>query len=200
MSLSDLASLGTLVSGVAVLISLIFLYLQLRQVNRQMQRAEKIQQANVRQQRASRNVATNMGLATEPSLVGALHKIQTGARDISSEQIRQCLYYAFAMFSGFEDLFFQHRDGLMTDRDFGSVKNALGRILRLPGYRLLWKHLRPTHGAEFTDFMDALLARTPVASPILDPAEWLRDWDEEVALINAGLTRRDEPNAALAQV
>jgi hypothetical protein len=180
MSLSDLASLGSFVSGIAVLISLIYLALQVRQ-------AEKSQQANVRQQRASRNVAINMGLATEPSLVAAFNKLQTGAKDISSDQFRQCLAYAFALFSSFEDMFLQHRDGLTTDRDFDSVVNAIGRLLGYPGYRLLWKRLRTAYGKQsgYAEFVDSILAATPVVSADPDLAEVLRDWATEAALIGA---------------
>ena len=49
MSLSDWASIGSLVSSIAVLISLIYLALQVRQ-------AERNQQASIRQGRATRMV------------------------------------------------------------------------------------------------------------------------------------------------
>ena len=42
MSLSQLAEIGSFVSGVAILASLIFLYFQLRQINKQVKQAEKI--------------------------------------------------------------------------------------------------------------------------------------------------------------
>src|SRR5215472_17064452 len=53
MSLSDLASLGSFVSGVAVLASLIFLFFQIRQMPEQVKRSEKNQQAAVGQGRAA---------------------------------------------------------------------------------------------------------------------------------------------------
>lgn len=45
MSLSDLAALGSFVGGVAVLVSLIFLYFQLRQIGAQMAQADNNQRA-----------------------------------------------------------------------------------------------------------------------------------------------------------
>ena len=51
MSLSDLASLGSFVSGVAVLVSLVFLYFQLGNLNRQVTQAEKNQRAAIHQAR-----------------------------------------------------------------------------------------------------------------------------------------------------
>jgi hypothetical protein len=52
MSLSDLAALGSFVSGVAVLVSLVFLYFQLRQVGAQVQQAERNQQAMIQAPKA----------------------------------------------------------------------------------------------------------------------------------------------------
>ena len=49
MSLSELAEIGSFISGVAVLTSLIFLYFQLRQINQQVKQAEKNQQSAIRQ-------------------------------------------------------------------------------------------------------------------------------------------------------
>src|SRR5215472_7715408 len=98
MSLSDLASLGSFVSGVAVLISLIFLYFQVRQANQLVRQAEKNQQATIRLERTSRAVAISMG-ASEPSLADAAHKALTGAKDISSTQIMQFGRLAHALFT-----------------------------------------------------------------------------------------------------
>ena len=63
MSLTDLASLGSFISGVAVLLSLIFLYYQLRQLRAQVRQAEKYQQTLVKQARTSRVMEVNARLA-----------------------------------------------------------------------------------------------------------------------------------------
>jgi hypothetical protein len=173
MSLSDLASLGSFVSGVAVLISLVYLALQIRQ-------AEKNQQANVRQQRASRTVAINMGVATEPSLVEAVDKAITGASDLTRPQLLQFFFYSLAMFNSYEDNFLQHRDGLISDRDFAPIVKGARRVFARPGYRLSWKVQRANYSQEFAEFMDAL-AKSPVALSALEPATWRRDLAEEAA-------------------
>ena len=56
MSLSDLASLGSFVSGIAVLMSLVYLALQVRQT-------ERNQQISIRHSRASRTVQLHLALA-----------------------------------------------------------------------------------------------------------------------------------------
>jgi hypothetical protein len=49
MSPSALAEIGSFISGVAILSSLIFLYFQLRQINHQVKQAEKNQRSAIRQ-------------------------------------------------------------------------------------------------------------------------------------------------------
>jgi len=59
MSLSDLASLGSFVAGFAVLTSLVYLALQVRQ-------SERNQQISIRHSRVSRTVELHLALATPP--------------------------------------------------------------------------------------------------------------------------------------
>ena len=174
MSLSDLASLGSFVSGVAVLVSLIFLYFQLRQLGNQVTQAEKNQKASIRQGRASRSSAIAMGVA-DPSLADAVLKAFTGAPDLTATQLYQFNRYCFAVFNGHEDSFYQNQDGLLTGSSFASVVNSMGRGFRLPSYRVQWKRLRTFYGAEFAEFVDGVMARTPVEQPSFDPAEWLTE-------------------------
>jgi hypothetical protein len=185
LSLGDLASLGSFVSGLAVLVSLIFLYFQLRQINVQVRQAEKTQQATARQERTGRMVAMTMLVASEPALAAALERARAGAEDLSDAELTQCVYYAMAMFGSLQDSFFQHRDGLMTDFDFAAVEEMARRICRYTMNRLLWKRVRTSVGPEFNAYMDALMAETEVVPNIADggAAAWLRELAEEQARI-----------------
>jgi hypothetical protein len=92
MSLSDLASLGSFVSGVAVLASLV--YFQLRQVNAQVRQTEKNQQALIRQARTDRVTSTNIGLARDKAFADTLIKVQTRADDVTYPELSQVRRYA----------------------------------------------------------------------------------------------------------
>ena len=172
MSLSDLASLGSFVSGFAVLISLIFLYFQLRQVATQVAQAEKNQQASIRQGRTGRSVGMSMG-ATNPALAEALVKFHTGAQDITAIQLFQCSSFCRALFFSYEDNFYQHQEGLLSDSAYAGYLTAMGQVLRMPSFRVQWTRNRAAYGTEFAEFMDKLIARTPVVPTSFDTAEWL---------------------------
>src|SRR5215469_13977702 len=100
MSLSDLASLGSFVSGVAILISLVLLYFQLRQVNAQMQQADRNQQSLMLQSRANRVVQLNLSYATNAELSQALSNALYTPDQLTAPQLVQ--------FSGYLRAYFQH--------------------------------------------------------------------------------------------
>src|SRR3974390_2570758 len=79
MSLSDLASLGSVVSGFAVLISLIYLALQVRQT-------ERNQQISIRHSRVTRTVELHLALADPAVAVAWLHGLAS-PREITQTEL-----------------------------------------------------------------------------------------------------------------
>src|SRR5215469_6320273 len=123
MSLSDLSSLGSFVSGVAVLVSLIFLYQQLRQIGAQIEQAEKNQRAAIRAERASRTTEYIL-TGVEPSAADAIYKGFAADDDISSTQIRQFASYCTARFVNAEEAYSQHAVGLLDEPAYAYLKSS----------------------------------------------------------------------------
>src|SRR5476649_1288792 len=114
MSLSDLAALGSFVSGVAVVTSLVFLYFQVRQVSEQVRQAERNQQAAIRQGRTTRIVEMMLAIM-DPAIAEAMMKVARGDADITALQLEQYRRYMIASLNHFEDSFYQHEEGLLND-------------------------------------------------------------------------------------
>jgi hypothetical protein len=173
MNLSDWASIGSLVSSIAVLISLIYLALQVRQ-------AERNQQASIRQGRATRVV--DIVLATgDPALGDALPKGTAGETDISSVQFGQFIAIYGAFLASAEDTYLQYKEGLLTEAVYASFTESWRQTLAQPGVRALWKLRR--HGFErgFADLMDRLMAEAPPQPS----SDFLTAWKNEVAVEKA---------------
>ena len=163
MSLSDLASLGSFASGVAVLVSLIFLYFQLRQLGQQVRQAEKNQQSAVRQGRTAAIVEVALAWA-EPDAARAV--IAAAAGDgLTDVQLSQFISLTRAVFITASDAFYQHREGLLDDVAFESSKRTAATGLRSASRRVAWQRLRGSFGADFEAFIDELITRTPVGTP-----------------------------------
>ena len=168
MSLSDWASIGSLVSSIAVLISLIYLALQVRQ-------AERNQQASIRQGRATRVVDIILA-AGEPSFAEALPKGTIGAKDITPAEFGQFTAIYGAFLASAEDTFLQHNEGLLSEAVFVSFSESWRQTLAQPGVRALWKLRRHAFEAGFVAFMDKLMADAPPASG----NDFLAAWKVEV--------------------
>jgi hypothetical protein len=160
MTLADLASLGSFVSGAAVLVSLIFLYFQLRQIGVQIRLAERNQQAAIRQGRVAR--ITELAAATlEPAAAEALFKGMRGHSDITDVQLSQFINHSVGRFNNAEDSFYQYKDGLLNAAAFEGFERSMRFAMSWPGNRAVFRLIRPYFAADFLAFMEGLLAEVP---------------------------------------
>jgi len=174
MSLSDLASLGSFVSGVAVLISLVFLYFQLRQVNAQVRQAERNQRALLQHGRAGRAADTNFELANRAEL---LSRVALGDRAVTGDDFRRFHYVSQAIFFGFEDTYYHHCQGMLDDASFESSLASMRAWLAMPGSRAWWRTTREWREPGFRAVVDAL----EEAAPLGPRADIVVVWKEELA-------------------
>jgi hypothetical protein len=177
MSLSDLASLGSFTSGVAVLISLVFLYFQLRQVNAQVRQAERNQQAAIQQERSGR-VSDITLWAVAPPYVEAFMKGMAGAPDMTETELAQFQAYAFARITISEDTFLQHKNGQLNDEAFAGFTRMYAGAFRSPGVRVMWKWVKGAYNPTFVAFTDDLIAQTSIGGPPPAVARWKADLAE----------------------
>ena len=184
MSLSDLAALGSFVSGFAVLVSLVFLYFQMKQIGAQVLQAEKNQRASIRTQRATRLV-DNVLAATEPSLVRAIRKGNTASGDLTDDELNQFNFFCLATAYNWEDGFYQHKDGLLDDDAFATFVNTANGVMTFKGRRAIWKRQRAIFHGEFLAFVDKLVAEVAVTEPIDALASFRADADHEKTMAAA---------------
>ena len=158
MSLSDLASLGSFVSGFAVLISLIYLALQVRQTKRN-------QQIAIRHTRATRVVELHLALA-DPAVANAWLHGAGSPQEITRTELSQFLNLCRALFFHFEDSFYQREEGLPNKDAFETVVPGVRLSAKSPGWRAAWKLARPNFGGRFLAFMDAVVAGSALEAPV----------------------------------
>lgn len=158
MSLSDLAALGSFVSGVSVLVSLIYLSLQVKHTKRN-------QQIAIRHARATRIVELHLALAN----VGVAEAWLHGSSDpqaISQTEVGQFMSVCRALFFHFEDSFYQRQEGLLNDDAFDTVVAGVRFSARSPGLRAAWRIARPNFAGRFLAFMDDAILRSPAEAPV----------------------------------
>jgi hypothetical protein len=158
MTLTDLASFGSFVSGVAVLTSLIYLALQVRAT-------ERNQQISIRHSRASRTVELHLALA-DPAVADAWLRGTACSPEITQTQLTQFNNLCRAFFFHFEDSFYQRQEGLLNEAAFETVVAGVRFLSRSPGVRAAWKMARSNFGGRFLDFMDGVLLGSTVEPPL----------------------------------
>src|SRR5262245_52134940 len=124
MSLSDLASLGSFVSGAAVLASLVFLFLQMRQMT-QNQRALMHQGMTSRVTEVSRWIA-------EPHMADLLSRVDAVETQFTRVELRQLQSFLNAALNSLRDTFRQHRAGLGDPGMLDAAQQAAKSILAQP--------------------------------------------------------------------
>ena len=166
MSLSDLAALGSFVSGVAVLVSLVFLYFQLRQLSGQVEQAEKNQRAALNQGYITRTIE-GLRWSAQSSVNELIIGVETGDTTFTAEELR-CLRLAFrSAILNLQDAFLQHQAGLVDTMTFDNSRLALmGGWFSRPVGRALWMQLGSTIAPEFRSVIDAMIRETPISKPL----------------------------------
>ena len=112
-SLSDLASLANLTSGVAVLVSLAFLSAQVRQSHRN-------QRSMLIQQRTAAGVEA-MFHVTDPNLAAMMVKARHAPEELTEIELSQYLSMSRALWIWYEDAYHQNKASLLDGDAFSGI-------------------------------------------------------------------------------
>jgi hypothetical protein len=153
MSLSDLAAIGSFVSGIAVFFSFFFLALQLRQANRN-------QKALMQQGRTGRNVEILLKLA-DPFMSATISEADSAGAALEDSKIWSFYGFAAAVFWSYEDSFLQFQSKTLDLSSWESDVATLRRLVAAPPYRAVWKMAREGMSGDYRDYIDGLISDVP---------------------------------------
>ena len=173
MSLSDLASIGSLVSGVAVVVSFVFLGLQIRQSNRN-------QRSLIQQGLANNNIELMLRL-TDPALHESMIRGRAGDLTMAPGQVDTFVRAWIATFSLWEDGFLQHRASTIDPASMASAAANHRVFLSYPGCRAAWKTTRGQFTGAFRDYVDGVVRDSRPVQPPDVAAMWKAFVAEEQA-------------------
>jgi hypothetical protein len=154
MSFSDLSSIGSFVGGIAVVISLVYLSVQIRQNMRH-------ERASMQQGRAARTVDILLRTAGS-DMAHAMLRGRAGDPDISADELEQFLRAATAMLISFEDGYVLRQSGVLDMSTIAADEAAMkNHILSWPGYRVAWDMLKQGMQPDFREYVDGLARGIP---------------------------------------
>jgi hypothetical protein len=152
VSLSDLAAIGSFVSGVAIVVTLVFLLMQLRQTNRN--------QRSLMQQARTARISETILRCTEPFLSEAMVRGFRGDVTMEPAQIQSFFRQLSALVYNYEDSFLQHRAGTLDSSSWGTDVAALQEFFSYPGFRAAWRFNRDFMSGAFREYVDAIMRHT----------------------------------------
>ena len=164
MSLSDLASIGSFVSGVAVMVTLVFLVLQMRQSNHN-------QRALMQQGRSSRASSSILQMS-EPFAAQCYVRGIRVDQSLSEHEVWSYWAMVTAQHINWEDSYLQHRSGMLDADSFATDDSVLRITCGFPGHRRIWHLVGPTFGPTYRAYVDGIIAATQLAEPPNFVALW----------------------------
>jgi hypothetical protein len=173
MTLSDLASIGSLVSGLAVLVSLVYLSLQVRQT-------DKNQRALMNQGVVTRNTDIVM-FQSQPHVVALTSRVTAGETDFTAAELNLLqLRVRTTLLTG-QDTYVQHQAGLVDEITLDNSNAVIRYVMSQPVYRALWRLSRGAYAPDWVKVVDGLIEDVPLAK-VQDSVAAFR---AELARVNA---------------
>jgi len=170
MTLSQLADIGQFLSGIAVVASLVYLAIQIRQNTRTVRGSTLHQNTDLW-------ISVFLRL-TEPSAARAYVAGMTASPGIKPLHYTQFFFICRAMFLAYENQYYQMRQGVLDRETYAAYQRSISaQFLAFRGFRVWWQQSRSVFSRSFVEHIDAMIANTPVA----DPGAFLRGW-QEIAL------------------
>lgn len=148
MTLQDLSLIAQIVGGAAVLASLIFVGIEVRQNS-------AITRAQVHQQLSDTFTAYLETLAGHASIVGVGTSSKAGLANMTDEELLRFSFLMAGLFKIWENAFYQHKSGFLDERAWQSNVQWLLTWYHLPGVRIWWLVRKDLFAHEFQAFVEA---------------------------------------------
>ena len=168
MTLEQVFFVSQSIAAAAVVASILYLAREVRQ-------SERVQRATMQQARADRASHASLTVASA-GLSGIWQKALSPNPDLTQEDFAQWALICRSAFLSGEDSYLQHKAGLLDEVAWRSYVAGVHFYMASPGMRAMWKVSSKQYGAEFRDFVDGILAKTPIGCP----ADSYLAWQEQV--------------------
>ena len=90
-------------------------------------------------------------------------------------QYVQFFMIARSMFVAFENQYYQYRQGTLDESTYLGYERCIAtQVLNNPGFRVWWEQNRPVFSPEFAEYVDRMIANTPLMDEEGLVGEWRR--------------------------
>ena len=155
--LEALGNLGDFVGGLAVVVTLAYLAVQVRQNTRQLERTGAMSKAATYQSLTALIVEGNARISTSRDFAELRVRGREALGNLDEVDQHRFLVSMSSLFRIMENLFQQNAAGLLTDEQYSSWQHMLRTHLSFPGTRDAWFQVAPAFSAAFRDEVESIL-------------------------------------------
>ena len=147
MTLDQLANIGEIIGSIAVIISIIYLAIQIR-TNTEAERTSTYQAV------VSDFGALNNTMASTPDLSHLFVKAMEDYHQLSPDEKARISQIFFQSFHYFENMFYQHQKGYLDEEVWTGWKRLMLTYYSRPGFQTWWEHRRDVYSESFALFLE----------------------------------------------
>jgi len=149
MNWDAIGAVGEIVGATAVVVSLIYLAVQVRQ-NTNASKAATVQDMT------NKWVQINLWSAESPDRIISLVGLEPGTKEFL-----QGLAYYRALFHQWANNLYQHKTGVLDDKSFKPTEDEIRHILHksraAPTFKIAWESARHIYNQDFQEFFESIL-------------------------------------------
>lgn len=156
MSLEQLGLIANIVGAIAIVITLVYLAIQIKD-NVRSSRSAAVTDATTAMQ------AFYQELGSNPATSKLFLEAVTNPDAMSQQDQFQFVMLMHSCFLGFQRSFFLAREGTLDVALRDSIGTAMHAINRTPGMHLYWRQRKAYFQLEFVEWVEGLLDREPIS-------------------------------------
>jgi hypothetical protein len=168
MTLSDLAAIGSFISGIGVIASLIYLGYQTRQ-------SALTHRAGAYQGRLD-FIRQGLRDSMDPEFASLTQRVNAGDETLTDVECMRYFAYQLSFFLGFDHLSWLHANRILDEELFRADSLVLQAQLSQPGARATWEISKGIQTSRFRDQVEKYLADTTATPSGPTAQEWRSHW------------------------
>ncbi len=156
MTLNELGSLGEFISGLAVVVTLIYLALQIRHNTRAVR-------SSMHQDMVGSTARIAESVSDSPDLGRIVLKADEDYDNLTTEERIRFEAYAERVFGNFESVFYSYRNSMIEQDLWESWEASYLADISRNAMRRFWHEDRPMHLRDYMDFIDQFYRKNPAS-------------------------------------
>jgi hypothetical protein len=156
VTLNELGSLGEFISGLAVVVTLIYLALQIRHNTRAVR-------SSLHQDMVGSTARIAQSVSDSPDVGRIVLKADEDYDNLTKEEFIRFEAYAERVFGNFESVFYSYRNSMIEQDLWESWEASYLADISRNAMRRFWHEDRPMHLRDYMDFIDQFYRKNPAS-------------------------------------